>query len=79
MSSVTVSSKGQIVIPRGVRKILGLTEGSRLEVKTRKGKLVLSPLEKGDSGRDWRSFRGLLAGTPALKDHLEEHRREKTR
>lgn len=79
MSSVTVSSKGQIVIPQSVRNRLGLTEGSRLEVRTRNGRLVLSPAGKGDSGRDWRSWRGALAGTRALEEHRAEHRREKKR
>jgi AbrB family looped-hinge helix DNA binding protein len=79
VSSVTVSSKGQIVIPRVLRKALGLSEGSRLQVSTRNGRLVLSPAGKGESGPDWRSWRGVLAGTRALQDHLADHGREAKR
>ena len=32
MSSILVSSKGQIVLPAGIRRRLGLGAGSRLEV-----------------------------------------------
>jgi AbrB family looped-hinge helix DNA binding protein len=79
VSNVTVSSKGQIVIPQSVRNRLGLTEGTRLEVRTRNGRLVLSPAGKGDSDRDWRSWRGALTGTRALEEHRTEHLREKKR
>ncbi len=80
MSNVTVSSKGQVVIPRVLRKALRLREGTRLEIRVRSGELVMTPA-KGKSGRraDWRSWRGSLAGTGALKGHLEDHRREAKR
>jgi AbrB family looped-hinge helix DNA binding protein len=32
MSAVTLSSKGQLVLPAGIRQRFGLTTGSRLEV-----------------------------------------------
>ncbi len=37
MTTVTVSSKGQIVIPQDVRRKLGIEPGSRLEVVAKGG------------------------------------------
>ncbi|MEI6545985.1 MAG: AbrB/MazE/SpoVT family DNA-binding domain-containing protein [Burkholderiales bacterium] len=33
MTAVTVSDKGQVVIPAGIRKQLGITPGSRLDFR----------------------------------------------
>jgi len=82
MSTTTVSSKGQVVIPRHLREKHRLSAGVRLEVtETEKG-LVLSPIRQsrspvGQTG--WRSLRGCAKGTEALKEHLAEHRREAKR
>jgi AbrB family looped-hinge helix DNA binding protein len=52
MEKVTVSSKGQIAIPKQVREALNLTEGSKLTLEVRGHEIVLS---KGDA---WRSLQG---------------------
>jgi AbrB family looped-hinge helix DNA binding protein len=49
MDKVTVSSKGQIAIPKQVRKALNLTEGSKLTLEIRGHEIVLS---KGDAWKD---------------------------
>ena len=41
MSCVTVSSKGQVVIPASVRKALGIEPGSQVEVMVVDGKLQI--------------------------------------
>ena len=41
MNSVSVSSKGQVVIPREVRQRLGIKTGSRLEISEIGGELRL--------------------------------------
>lgn len=41
MSTVTVSSKGQVVIPQKIRKILGLTTGKKLKVFQENKKIIL--------------------------------------
>jgi AbrB family looped-hinge helix DNA binding protein len=41
MTTVTVSSKGQIVIPKKLREILGLTTGNKLKVFQEKKKIIL--------------------------------------
>ena len=55
MSSVTVSTKGQIVLPAEVRRTLGIVGGSRLEVTVIGNEVVLKstrgdregPLDRG--------------------------------
>ena len=44
MTTVTLSSKGQLTIPRELRDLLGLTAGSRLQASIdRHGRLILVP------------------------------------
>ena len=81
MATTTVSSKGQVVIPRHLREKHRLTSGMRLHVSETDEGLVLSPLPRGRVSRrpGWRSLRGSAKGTDALKQHLAEHRREAKR
>jgi AbrB family looped-hinge helix DNA binding protein len=82
MATTTVSSKGQIVIPRALREKYRLTTGTRLEVAESAEGLVLAPLKEARTSRrhaGWRVLRGSARGTNALKDHLAEHRREAKR
>ncbi len=77
-----MSSKGQIVIPRHLREKHRLAPGVRLQVTETDEGLLLSPIKRGPSsaGRSgWRALRGSAKGTDALKQHLEEHRREARR
>lgn len=46
MSSVSVSSKGQVVIPAEVRQRLGIKTGSRLELTEVGGEVRLKPLQR---------------------------------
>lgn len=69
MDKVTVSSKGQIAIPKQVREALNLTEGTKLTLEVRGHDIVLS---KGD---DWRKLRGAARGIK--KDFLEFRREER--
>jgi AbrB family looped-hinge helix DNA binding protein len=78
----TVSSKGQVVIPRQLREKHRLTSGTRLEVHETDEGLVLSPVKRARHAAaqtGWRSLRGCAKGTTALSDHLTEHRRETKR
>ena len=82
MATTTVSSKGQVVIPRHLREKHRLTSGTRLQVNETDEGLVLSPIilagvSAGQLG--WRSLRECANGTEALKQHLAEHRREAKR
>lgn len=81
MATTTVSSKGQVVIPRHLREKHRLTSGTRLQVSETNEGLVLSPLQRSRVSRrpGWRALRGSAKGTDALKQHLAEHRREAKR
>jgi AbrB family looped-hinge helix DNA binding protein len=82
MATTTVSSKGQVVIPRALREKYRLAAGTRLEIAESDEGLVLSPLRRARSSRrqsGWRALRGAAKGTAAFKEHLAEHRREAKR
>ena len=82
MATTTVSSKGQIVIPRDLREKHRLTPGVRLQIAETDEGLVLSPIKQARRSTrvsGWRALRGSAKGTDALKQHLEEHRREAKR
>ncbi len=64
---VTVSPKFQIVIPREVRKQLGVVKGQKLQVIVRNGIITLIP------ERSLRDLRGLLMGMD-MKGIREEGR-----
>lgn len=78
----TVSSKGQIVIPRHLREKHRLVSGMRLQIRESDEGLILSPVARARASArqaGWRSLRGCAKGTDALKQHLAEHRREAKR
>jgi AbrB family looped-hinge helix DNA binding protein len=76
MVAVSVSSKGQVVIPKEVRDALGIRQGEQLEVAVEGDRIVLSRPSGPPAGLDWRRWRGFLRGTNALEEHLAEHRAE---
>ncbi len=57
MATSTLTSKGQITIPRPVRQALGLTPGDKVDFVAVDGGFKLIPLR-----RDIRDLRGRLAG-----------------
>lgn len=83
MVTTTVSSKGQVVIPRALREKYRLTSGIRLTIAESDAGLVPAPLDRrrSSSRRDggWRNLRGAARGTTALEEHLAAHRREAKR
>jgi AbrB family looped-hinge helix DNA binding protein len=56
MTSVTVSSKYQVVIPREVREAMGIKPGARVQVLQYENRIELIPV------RDPKSLRGFLKG-----------------
>jgi AbrB family looped-hinge helix DNA binding protein len=59
LSTVTVSSEYQVVIPKDVRERLGLQPGQKVEAFALGGRIVLVPI------RPLEEMRGYLAGTDA--------------
>lgn len=68
----TLSSKGQVVIPKDIRKALRLSPRTRFHVRVVDGSIVLDPI--GTSAVD--AACGMLQGVDLLSDLEEEHRRE---
>ncbi|HEY3827012.1 MAG TPA: AbrB/MazE/SpoVT family DNA-binding domain-containing protein [Bryobacteraceae bacterium] len=72
MQQVTVSSKGQIAIPKPVREALNLTEGAKLNLEIRGQEIVLS------KGAAWKKLCGsggnLMKAFAAFRK--DERRRE---
>ena len=56
MDTVILSPKYQVVIPQGVRQLLGLTPGEKLHVISYAGRVELIPARK------MKSLRGFLKG-----------------
>ncbi|MBI2863927.1 MAG: AbrB/MazE/SpoVT family DNA-binding domain-containing protein [Chloroflexi bacterium] len=71
MSVVTLSTKGQIVLPKEVRDALDLREGDYMRLTVEGGQIVLERLQR-QRQRDWRRWRGHLAGTRSLQEYLAE-------
>lgn len=53
MRTVTISSKGQIAIPKEIRETLNIKAGDRLTFKVAEGKLVLEPVINIPRSQAW--------------------------
>lgn len=73
MEKVTVSSKGQVAIPKAVRDALNLSEGVKLVLQVRGQEIVLSkePIWKKLQGAG--ADPGLMDRFAALKKEEREH------
>lgn len=72
MEHITVSSKGQIVIPKKVRNALNLAEGSKLTVEVRGQEIVLSKEPA------WKKLQG-AGGGDLMKTFAEFKKQERER
>ncbi|MGD1069947.1 MAG: AbrB/MazE/SpoVT family DNA-binding domain-containing protein [Bryobacteraceae bacterium] len=73
MERVTVSSKGQIAIPRTIRDALNLSEGTRLTLEVRGQAIILSK-EPG-----WKKLRGAGADRDLMSAFAAHRRSERER
>lgn len=72
MSLVKLSSKGQLVVPKNIRKALGLTTGTTLKIIPKGGKILLEPVATSMIDRLYGKF-----SDENLLDDLEaDHRQE---
>ncbi len=73
VSTVKVSKKGWVVIPRDIRERHGIRPGDRVHIVDYAGRIAIVPALK----EPIRQGRGLLKGGPSLTEALlEERRRE---
>ena len=70
----TVSSKGQVVIPAGVRRKLGIRRGALMKVEVNDDAVVLTPIRE-----DLGSLRGIISGVSLTRMLAEERARDKER
>jgi AbrB family looped-hinge helix DNA binding protein len=71
--TVSFTTKGQIVIPRWLRKDLEIEEGTRAVVYKQNDHIVLKPL----TAQHYRRLRGSLKGTKAMEVFRSERKRER--
>ena len=82
---IRVSSKGQVVIPAELRRILGISEGDELYVFGKDDALVLKKIEKDDLEREFEDIvrpireraRELGITRKDLENEIKAHRRGK--
>ena len=76
MTKVTVSSKGQIAIPKAIREKMHLKQGSKLLIRLEGSRLIAET----EGLEDWRTMQGMAKGGLSLTKFLEkEHAAEITR
>jgi len=73
MEQVTVSSKGQIAIPKLIRDALNLHEGSKLNLELRGQEIVLSKEPA------WKKLRGAGAGSDLMDAFAAFRKQERER
>jgi len=66
METVTVSPKYQVVIPRSIRKSLGIEPGQKIQVLQHKNRIELIPL------KSIKEMRGFLKGIDTTVERDEE-------
>ena len=69
MDITSMSTKGQVVIPRDIRKLLGLVSGSKLAIFTDKVRVLLRPLRPVEA----KEFNGFIEKSEAA---LKKARKE---
>jgi AbrB family looped-hinge helix DNA binding protein len=72
MTTATISSKGQIAIPKAVRDRLNLKAGTEVVIDVQGEALVVKRLVRGLP--DWRTMQGMAKGSGSLTKALEEER-----
>jgi AbrB family looped-hinge helix DNA binding protein len=72
MTKATISSKGQIAIPKAVRERLRLKAGTQVSIDVRGEALVVKRMAKGLP--DWRTMEGMARGGESLTKALLEER-----
>lgn len=74
MTKATVSSKGQIAIPKAVRDRLNLKTGTELSIDVQGEALVMRRMVRNHP--DWRTMRGMFRGADLLKDLTDDRTAE---
>jgi AbrB family looped-hinge helix DNA binding protein len=73
MDQITVSSKGQIAIPKAVRDALNLSEGSKLNLEMRGHEIILSKEPR------WKKLAGAASGSDLMSTFAAFKKQERER
>ncbi len=71
--TVNFGTKGQVVIPRRLRKEFEIEEGTKAQVYEENGHIVLKPI----TAKFIKSLRGSLKGAGVMKAMMEDRKRER--
>jgi AbrB family looped-hinge helix DNA binding protein len=77
MTKATISSKGQIAIPKAIRERLNLRAGTEISIDVRGEALVMKRLVRNYP--DWRTMQGMVRGGSLTQALEAEHRAELAR
>lgn len=66
----TITSKGQITLPREVREALGLRTGSQVEFVVRDGEAIMRKRLAQEAVHRWRGFLRERAGTSSSDEYV---------
>ena len=72
MTKTTISSKGQIAIPKAVRERLNLKAGTEISIDVQGEAMVMKRLVRNHP--DWRTMRGMFRGGADLLSDLTADR-----
>lgn len=75
MSITHLSEKGQVLIPKALRRKYGLKPGAKIQLAEEAGRLILSPVPPDPIA----AATGFLAGTFSLTADLRRERKVRTR
>jgi AbrB family looped-hinge helix DNA binding protein len=75
MTKATISSRGQIAIPKAVRERLHLKAGTEVLIDVQGDALVMKRINYPD----WRTMRGMARGGESLTEALMEERAAEVR
>lgn len=73
--TVTISARGQMVLPAKIRKSYGIRAGSKVEVLDKGGEIVIVLVPKGGM----KAARGILKGKITTHDLIQMRREERKR
>jgi AbrB family looped-hinge helix DNA binding protein len=71
--TVNFGAKGQVVIPRRLRKEFEIEDGTKAQVYEENGHIVLKPI----TSKFIKSLRGSLKGTKSMEVFMAERKRER--
>ena len=72
MAIVKTSSKGQIVIPKKIRQMLGIKPGKKVSIQVVDQHVEISPIPDDPV----KALRGILKGGPSLAEELLAERKK---